>query len=264
MRRHNKAFTLIEVLMVITIIGLLASIVLITTKGARERAKIAKSLNFAAQVHHALGAYTVGIWDFDEGSGTTAKDTSGNENNGTITGAEWKCASDDSNYTPSGKGCSLYFDGTNNDQVNISGTEKLPLFSLSAWVYNEEGGDYSHSMLRNFWEITNTRVCFWSYDFANDYWRCSNLGSVPYDKWNHIVTVWDGSVISHYINGQLDWKDSNPSSGTSQSFYNIAGYSTRKFKGFLDEVYIYAEALTSAQIKKLYVEGAREKGLTVK
>jgi len=31
----------------------------------------------------------VGYWTFDEGSGTTASDYSGNDNHGTITGAEW-------------------------------------------------------------------------------------------------------------------------------------------------------------------------------
>lgn len=31
----------------------------------------------------------VGYWNFDEGSGTVANDTSGNGNNGTINGATW-------------------------------------------------------------------------------------------------------------------------------------------------------------------------------
>jgi len=250
-------------MVVIAIIGIIASIVLVATKSARDKARIAKGLQFASSIHHALGAYAVGIWDFDDQVNPTS-DASGYGNDGTINGAEWKCASDDSDYTPSGKGCSLYFDGSNNDYIEISNTEKLPLFSLSTWAYNQSGGDSRHSMLNYYWEIVGTQVCFWSYDFANDYWRCSNSGSVPYDKWSHIVTVWDGSVISHYINGKLDWKDTNTSSGTSQNFTTIAGYSSRKFKGFLDDVRIYEQALSSAQIKKLYAEGAREKGLVIK
>ncbi len=39
----NKGFTLIELLVVIAVIGLLSSIVLVSTKGAREKAKMARA-----------------------------------------------------------------------------------------------------------------------------------------------------------------------------------------------------------------------------
>jgi prepilin-type N-terminal cleavage/methylation domain-containing protein len=256
--KNEQAFTLIELLVVIAIIGVLASIIYVSLGGASEEARIANSLSFEAQIYHLMGIDAVGIWNFNEGGGATVIDMSGNDNNGTINGATYKC---DGGDTPNHEGCSLYFDGTDNDYVSIPSTEKFPLFSLSIWVYNEQGGDGRHSMLRDFWEIVEERVCFWSYDFANDYWRCSSTGSVPYNEWTHIVTVWDGSVISHYIDGKLDWQDTNISSGTSQSFHRIAGYSSRKFMGYLDNLRIYEQVLPSTEIQKLYVEGMKEHNL---
>src|SRR3989344_8353230 len=79
----RKGFTLIELLVVIAIIGLLASIVTVSLSSSQDRAKQAKIESFAAQVHHALAADAVGIWDFDG----NANDTSGLKNNGSVNGA---------------------------------------------------------------------------------------------------------------------------------------------------------------------------------
>lgn len=244
---NRRGFTLIELLVVIAIIGILASVVLVAVGSVREKARMANLISYAAQVHRALFAECASVWDFEEIVGNLVSDTCNSSVMGTVSGA---VAVDGVN-----NGMALEFDGTNNDYVNIPDTAKLPVFTLSAWIFNVAGGDSRHSVLNSFWEVVGQNMCFWSYDFANDYWRCSVGNKVEYDQWTHVVTSWDGSVIRHYINGELNWTDSSVSSGTSQSFASIAGYSGRKFKGKLDDVHIYKEDLKVAAIRQLYAQG---------
>jgi prepilin-type N-terminal cleavage/methylation domain-containing protein len=62
-----KAFTLIELLVVIAIIGLLSSVVLVSTSGLRDRAEITKIMQWAKSLNSLLGSQAAGIWNFDEG-----------------------------------------------------------------------------------------------------------------------------------------------------------------------------------------------------
>lgn len=140
------------------------------------------------------------------------------------------------------------WDGTTTDYIDIADTGQMPLFSLSAWVYNRSGGDSRHSLLRNYWEIVGTSIQFWSYDFVNTYWRASPSGTVPYDTWTHITTTWDGSVIRHYANAESVWTDSNTSSGTSENLYNIGGYSGRRFLGGLAVLMVHTKTLSIDEI----------------
>lgn len=146
----------------------------------------------------------------------------------------------------------MQFDGGSNDIIDIADTPKLPKFSLSAWVYNESGGDSRHSLIRDYWEIVGTQICYFSYDFINQYWRCSANDALPVNTWTQVVTTWDGSVIRHYTNGNLIWTDPLTSSGTSQAFTAIGGYASRKLKARVSDVKIYDRALTSDEIKRAY------------
>jgi len=71
----------------------------------------------------------VAYWNFDEGSGTIAADSSGNGNNGTlVNGPSW---------TNGIKGKALLFDGVD-DNVTVPNSNSLNLansFTLSAWVF---------------------------------------------------------------------------------------------------------------------------------
>jgi len=258
--KNQRSFTLIEVLMVITIIGLLASIVLITTKGARERAKIAKSLNFAAQVHHVLGAYAVGIWDLDDQVNPTA-DASGYDNHGTITGATFTAD------TPSGKGYALDLDGAG-DYVSVSPFDNLrgaTQFTIGFWAKFDTPQDYV--FWRNRGWLTQVQAAQYRFRFNLDNnWRSEFYLDHVVGRWHQVIITWDGTWTKGYINGELKLEDNSDSgfSAMSDNSDNLnIGHRGGYFNGLIDEVRIYGEALTSAQIRKLYVEGAKKKDLAV-
>src|SRR3989338_4572098 len=142
----RKGFTLIELLVVIAIIGLLASIVTVSLSSSQDRAKQAKIESFAAQVHHALAADAVGIWDFDDAAAGTANDTSGLKNNGVFPGGFNKPTSSTDRYEQAGKAYS--FDG--GDYITAgSGTTIDNLitssWTVSGWIKRNELG-VSHTL----------------------------------------------------------------------------------------------------------------------
>jgi len=256
---------------VIAIIGVIASIVLVATKSARDKARIVKGLQFSASVHHALGAYAVGIWDFDDG---TATDYSGHEHDGTIN--EAVPVAD----TPSGEGQALSFDGSNDyvyaevgDWLGVSNTP----WTVSAWFKSPNSGGPIIGITSNppsggwtmpFMSLASDGILYgWAWNGGRP---SSNVG---FNKWICGVVVYDPSEgIKLYVNGELADSSSDTNylaSGTTDYWTtytagakppNVPSY----FKGIIDDVRIYERALSSAQIRKLYVEGAKEKGLVIK
>ena len=115
------------------------------------------------------------------------------------------------------------------------------------------------------------------------YWDAGNSGGSIYDridklatseeyegKWQHWVFTKDAvaGIMEIYFNGDL-WHSGSGRTRTMSGITNFAigstysCSSTYRYDGFIDEFRIYSEALSSAQIKKLYVEGAKRLGLTI-
>jgi len=268
----NRAFTLLELLVVITIIGILASIVVVSMSGSTDSAEIAQVQPFSHQVHALLGHEAVLDFNFNEGDYNTCSDgkdvcdASGYNNNGDIylDGADFLSSPVDG-YALYFNGSSDYIQGSSN--LGISGDAE---FTMEAWFYWDDTscpanyetivcttatGVSGKSMI-----ITMGTSCRMTLDFWNSRWRITN--PVGLKQWNHVVGTKTSGLISStskiYINGILA-----PGAAEGDMIPNITDAvpvvgrlaTIRYFKGFIDEVRIYSQALSSLEIQNRYVQG---------
>jgi hypothetical protein len=201
----------------------------------------------------------VGHWGFNEGSGTTASDSTGNENTGTLTnGPTWN----------TGKvGQALIFDGTD-DRVDIPNASNFALstFTISAWARKNGtnfDGIFSHNGLPSSghyhlrFESGGSIYCL-AGDDSNGY-----LVIVPVSGaiagWHHLVCTFNNGILSAYADGVLIGTDNSGSyaagvSGTTEIGRIVRGGGTQLdwTKGSIDEVRVYNRALSSTEISDLY------------
>lgn len=213
----------------------------------------------------------IGYWSFDEGSGSIAYDSSGNENHGNIDGASY------STESPSGFGYSLNFKRAYGDcvrfQIPIIST---PPYTICTWVkpgtLPENKNLY---ILANGGETGNT-YGFYMFiggeQFPGNYWqfagkKIDGMGSAVHTpmtstNWNFLCGTWDGTTnansLKFYINGELIVSGTPIQKGLENSPRNlIIGRnsepgSSHGFEGLIDEIRIYDRVLSANEIQDLY------------
>ena len=198
----------------------------------------------------------VGYWTFDEGSGTTASDSSGNNNTGTLTGGPtWA----------TGKiGGALSFDGVD-DYIAIPGGSWVPnnKITVLAWIKVQENfgyfmGHIKSPVAQRNWYCWNNNG-FLTCGFAN-----SSLGSSNARILNAYNADWhqvgftadlDADTMSYIIDGAIDKTGANTNSPATTLTHDvtIGQVEDATFANhFIDDVRIYDRVLTQAEITELY------------
>ncbi|MDD4062224.1 MAG: LamG domain-containing protein [Candidatus Pacebacteria bacterium] len=199
----------------------------------------------------------VGHWKFDEGSGTTAYDASGNENHGTLfNGPTWV----------DGKmGEALDFDG-DNDYIDL-GDVKIPSnlteVSLGAWVKTPISSGHHRVFSKEgvlYVGIYGENISFYSGSGSNwiDIWTGGNFGTISENEWTHITWVKNGTTYKAYKNGNLTGTETGSLDTLGDNTENdvfgqvLPGSTTQSWEGLIDDVRIYNRALSAEEIQDLY------------
>lgn len=184
----------------------------------------------------------VAAYGFEEASGTTAADGSGNGHDGTLTGAS---RTDDGRF-----GAALRFDGAG-QVVTVPGRASLDLagdYTLSAWA--RAGGSSAGS-----WSLVSkggSGSCGLAIELLASH-EVRACGSAlmpawtppPTEFWVHHALVKTGGTVRLFINGAE--VDTAPVVGVAATGALRIGDG---FRGTIDDVRVYGRALTGAQVRQ--------------
>jgi len=197
----------------------------------------------------------VAEWKMDEGTGLTAKDTSGNNNDGTLTsGPTWS----------QGKtGKSVKFDGVD-DYLQLSSNVTLQNtnWTVSAWTKtgNSEGSVLSNKSggpAYNAFQISNSKISYFHY---NGNWvREYGTSNVADNNWHYLTWANNGSAqtVDLYVDGKWEATVSSSIVGGAGLVDVIGKYwgGDKFFNGYIDNLRIYGYIRTPAQIAYDYNRG---------
>ncbi len=207
-------------------------------------------------------ASPVGRWDFEEGTGSTVNDISGNANTGTwngTLGSQWKQGkvgkggnfNGSNNYVDAGTGSSLNF--TTQD------------FTIELWTnVTDSGGTLIE---RGLSQTDGYSVMYDPYFHilthqSGSYTYCRSATPVAQNTWQYWVAVKSSTGMKIYLNGKEDTPYSGGTCGSTNPITSTrsltigTGNSWGVTTGKLDQVRIFNYARTPAQVAWDYNRGA--------
>jgi hypothetical protein len=209
------------------------------------------------------------FWAFDESSGTSAADSSGNGHTATVTGGAFTTGSKVGSHALSLSGSSQYAEASGavvDTSASFTAAAWVKLNSVSGYqtILSIDGTNTSAFYLQlnagNGGKFVFNRLASDSDSAASTVAVASSAPSTG--TWYHVVGVYDASAktIALYINGSLQQSVSYTSGwkGTGKTAIGRGLFSAAKkdfVNGVIDNARIYNSALTAAQVSALYSGG---------
>ena len=199
-------------------------------------------------------------YSFNEGSGNTASDLSGNALSGALQGATW---------TTSGKyGGAVSFDGVSSF-INLGNPTALRLtgsMTVSAWVFPtvhppDDGQIIAKSSDHDGWQLkttpdTGVRTFAVAVSSGTTNIQRYSRTVITLNTWYYVTGVYNATArtLDIYVNGALDNGTLTGTVPAAQHNSTVNANIGRRtggflFRGTIDEVRVYSGALTQAQIQ---------------
>lgn len=200
----------------------------------------------------------VAYWKFDEGSGTTAFDSTEHANHGTlVNGPTWV-----EGYSGSG----LSFDG-NDDYVEVPHSDVLTItdyITISAWVHGGTLGSGENWIVNKgmvdkeanyFFLVRGKKIRLGYFDTSGSEKRIESPDVNWSDRWFHIAATWQpfgskrmGRIYVDGVEVRADDMDKIVGTNTSPLAIGRKHKGDKWYWGLLDEVRIYNRTLSASEI----------------
>ncbi|MCU0917899.1 MAG: LamG domain-containing protein [Planctomycetes bacterium] len=207
----------------------------------------------------------VGWWNFDEGAGTRAADSSGHGLHGTLVGGPA--------WVDGVIGKALELDGAD-DYVDLGNDPAFAItgpITICAWIkvktFDKEWqaivtkGDSSWRLQRNWGQNTLEFACTGVPMPGTLLGSLFGTVNVDDGRWHHVAAVYDGTRGSLYTDGRLDI--SVEVAGTLRTAHDkvFVGANDEKpgrnWNGAIDDVRIYSYGLTAQEVAQIYEARSR-------
>ena len=209
---------------------------------------------FVAVVSAQAASTPIGWWKLDEGTGTTAYDSSSYSNNATLAGSPtWT-----SGVLSNGLQTSTNSYAT---AAHLAAYNLTNAITLAVWLKPAQAGaagpNYSQFLTKgdsstSGWGLrfTDSRTVIFQMTGQNGN-SITSLGVLPSNHWTHVAATFDGTTARVYLNGLLD-----RTAGWSRTSSNNSSAGTiGQVIGVLDDARVYSNALTESEIIGLYFAG---------
>jgi hypothetical protein len=193
-------------------------------------------------------------YNFDENTGTTAADASGNSNTATLSAATWAAA-----HTGSGlslNGTTGYASALDSASLDIAGngtTEAwVKLSALNKWHGIIGKGDNNTNESHNYaLEVDNNNLVECILGNGTTSVTATSTTALITGTFYHLACTWDGTNLKLYVNGSLNRtvaQTLTPAANTSPFYIGQFGASSDFTSGAIDDVRLYNRALSASEV----------------
>lgn len=210
---------------------------------------------------------SVAQWEFDEGSGFTAIDSTGNGNDGALLGTTW------STDTPDGSSSSMNFSGADDELVDIGNLDVTgSALTMAMWIRADDFDEQDARLISKA-RGTAANAHYWmisTLDVGGEFrlrvrlrtngttdTLVASSGALTAGSWIHVAAVYDGATLRIYKDGvevgsmaKTGNLDTDPTVGAAIGNQPL-GAGDKGFDGRIDSVQIFSRALSPGEINTL-------------